>query len=95
MADSFLLELKCTLRRRMCSITVPEKFRDDLKPQLAELTSLLQRTVEYGESNSLLVVGMKGSGKSALVQKALKNISLTKKHFLVVQLNGLLQTDDR
>ena len=95
MEGEFLFNLKNTLRKRLSGVLLPKEIRDDLKPQQNELTSLLRRTVEYGESNSVLVVGMKGSGKSLLVKRCLNDLCGIGKQYLVVQLNGFLQTDDR
>ncbi|XP_055919525.1 origin recognition complex subunit 4 [Eupeodes corollae] len=59
---------------------------------------LLERTAEVGESNSLLLIGPRGSGKTTLVNSVLYSL-LPKKDFqkntLIVQLNGLVHTDDR
>ena len=93
--EDFICDIKNTLRQRLSGRLLPDEIRADLKPQLIELTSLLRRTVEYGESNSILVVGMKGSGKSMLVRKCLNDLSGIGKQCLVVELNGFLLTDDR
>ncbi|PGH17838.1 hypothetical protein AJ80_04661 [Polytolypa hystricis UAMH7299] len=57
---------------------------------------LVEQTVIVGEGNSLLLLGSRGSGKTAVVETAIS--SLTKDHgddFHVVRLNGFLHTDDR
>ena len=62
------------------------------------LLDLIKRTADKGESNSLLVLGPHGVGKTALVRHT---IALAAKspgwleNVVVVQLNGLLQTDDK
>ena len=62
------------------------------------LLDLVKRTADKGESNSLLVLGPHGVGKTALVRHT---IALAAKspgwleNVVVVQLNGLLQTDDK
>ena len=93
--EEFIFNVKNTLRKRLYGKSLPNQCRDDLKPQVDQLATLLRRTVEYGESNSVLVVGMKGSGKSMMVRKCLEELSVTHKQYLVVRLNGFLQTDDR
>jgi origin recognition complex subunit 4 len=65
---------------------------------LAYLLEMLQRTVDKGESNSLLVLGPRGVGKSALVQEVLVQARRSKtwqENVVLVQLSGLVQTDDR
>lgn len=66
---------------------------------VAFLLDLVRRTVEKGESNSLLVLGPHGVGKTALVRRALSlaaaQVSGWMENVVVVQLNGLLQIDDR
>ncbi|NXY81788.1 ORC4 protein, partial [Alcedo cyanopectus] len=69
------------------------------------LLELLRRTVAHGESNSALIIGARGSGKSALLNHVLKELKVTKQvreNLLEVHLNGknhflpgLLQTDDK
>ena len=56
-------------------------------------TALIDKTLSCGESNSLLVLGPRGSGKSALVSSVLSDVSLS--DCLLVSLHGLVQTDDR
>lgn len=91
----FLFPTKHLLRRRLSGHSLPEQCRADMQQQQIELSALLRRTVDYGESNSVLIVGMKGSGKSTLIRKCLLDINVSNKQFLVVNLNGFLQTDDR
>ena len=65
---------------------------------LTFLRDLLRRTADKGESNSLLVLGPHGVGKTALVRQALTLASRDpgwQANVVVVELNGLLQTDDR
>ncbi|KIX02376.1 uncharacterized protein Z518_08317 [Rhinocladiella mackenziei CBS 650.93] len=67
-----------------------------LQSQYTTLRSLLTATIAAGESNSLLLLGSRGSGKSALISHALAD--LAKSHaddFHVVRLNGFFQTDDK
>jgi origin recognition complex subunit 4 len=66
---------------------------------VAFLLDLVRRTADKGESNSLLVLGPHGVGKTALVRRVLAlardEIPAWDENVVVVQLNGLLQTDDR
>ncbi|KPI44022.1 Origin recognition complex subunit 4 [Cyphellophora attinorum] len=67
-----------------------------LSTQQSTLTNLLRSTIASGESNSLLMLGPRGSGKTLLLEHVLKE--LEEEHsslFHVVRLNGFFQTDDR
>ncbi|KAJ5105593.1 hypothetical protein NUU61_002940 [Penicillium alfredii] len=57
---------------------------------------LVEQTVTSGEGNSMLLLGSRGCGKSAIVETIIS--SLAREHgndFHVVRLNGFLHTDDR
>ncbi|GBF59783.1 origin recognition complex subunit 4, partial [Trichophyton mentagrophytes] len=57
---------------------------------------LLEQTVVAGEGNSLLLLGARGSGKTAVVNTALAALSKTNgDDFHIVRLNGFLHTDDK
>ncbi|XP_053554253.1 origin recognition complex subunit 4 isoform X1 [Bombina bombina] len=69
-----------------------------MESQQKHLVELLKRTVIHGESNSALLIGPRGSGKSMLLNDALKEIleiKQFKENSLKVHLNGLLQTNDK
>ncbi|KAI7829361.1 origin recognition complex subunit 4 C-terminus-domain-containing protein [Gamsiella multidivaricata] len=74
----------------------------------------MRRTIEMGESNSCLILGPRGTGKTMLVRQALQEIEKQfridinrttdhnmdmdvdgRKEFMVIHLNGMVQTDDR
>jgi origin recognition complex subunit 4 len=68
----------------------------NLDEEYAKVHSLLLNTVVAGEGNSMLLIGARGSGKSALVEKALRELG--NKHageYHVVRLSGFFQTDDK
>jgi len=49
-----------------------------------------------GEGNSMILIGPRGSGKTALVENSIQ--SLREEHgkdFLVVRLSGYIQTDEK
>ncbi|KAF2877390.1 origin recognition complex subunit 4 C-terminus-domain-containing protein [Massariosphaeria phaeospora] len=57
---------------------------------------LVEHTITAGEGNSMLVIGARGSGKTALVNKVLSEISKdNREDYLVVRLNGFIHTDDK
>uniref|UniRef100_A0A182JRQ1 Origin recognition complex subunit 4 n=1 Tax=Anopheles christyi TaxID=43041 RepID=A0A182JRQ1_9DIPT len=63
-----------------------------------QIYDLLKRTAEHGESNSALLLGPRGIGKTTLVTSVLVEL-LSKETFhrnsLIVYLNGLIHIDDR
>ncbi|XP_015264806.1 PREDICTED: origin recognition complex subunit 4 [Gekko japonicus] len=66
--------------------------------QYKHLAELLKRTAVHGESNSALIIGPRGSGKTQLmchVLKKLMEVKQVRENFLQVHLNGLLQTNDK
>ncbi|CAO3659750.1 unnamed protein product [Umbelopsis vinacea] len=80
---------------RISEPSLPDKL-ENLSSQYEKLLHLLEQTVKTGESNSCLLIGNRGSGKSTLVRKVIQ--SIRQEHmdnFLVVELNGLVQTDDK
>ncbi|EDW01611.1 origin recognition complex subunit 4 [Drosophila grimshawi] len=64
----------------------------------SNVRQLLRRTAEMGESNSLLLIGPRGAGKTTLINAVLTDL-LENKSFvdntLIVHLDGNLHTDDR
>ncbi|KAJ8317772.1 hypothetical protein KUTeg_004677 [Tegillarca granosa] len=72
------------LRQRLCQCSHPPK--------------LVKRTALTGESNSALIIGPRGSGKTMLLKNVVEELMEDKdikENLLQVHLNGLLQTDDR
>ncbi|NXX24778.1 ORC4 protein, partial [Nicator chloris] len=67
--------------------------------QHSHLLELLKRTTVHGESNSALIIGPRGSGKTAVLNKVLKDLremSQVKENLLENPfLSGLLQTNDK
>ncbi|XP_066255079.1 origin recognition complex subunit 4 [Euwallacea similis] len=63
-----------------------------------QVLDLLKKTVINGESNSMLLIGPRGAGKSTLVSSVLSELESLKnfhKDCIIVKLHGLLHTDDR
>ena len=57
---------------------------------------LLSQTVLAGEGNSMVIIGSRGTGKTALVETAISSLEEEHKDdFHVVRLNGFIHTDDK
>ncbi|ESP03213.1 hypothetical protein LOTGIDRAFT_171698, partial [Lottia gigantea] len=85
------------LRTKLAQFTLPDDLTG-LEKEKSKLYDLINRTASTGESNSVLVIGPRGAGKSSLIRKVLSELRQQKnfsKNLLQVHLNGLLQTDDR
>ncbi|KIW06127.1 uncharacterized protein PV09_03292 [Verruconis gallopava] len=68
----------------------------NLDAEYAKVYQLLHATVTTGESNSLLLIGARGSGKTSMINSVLNDLSRSQKeHFHTVRLNGFMQTDDK
>lgn len=68
----------------------------ELDSEYAKVASIIDQTVSAGESNSMLLIGARGCGKTALINQVLHEQA--KKHsddFHVVRLNGFVHTDDK
>ena len=72
-----------------------------LQDQYAKLYDLLDQTVSKGESNSCLLIGNRGVGKTMLVRRALEDLdkqynrTSETSNFCVIRLNGQTETTDR
>ncbi|XP_039568210.1 origin recognition complex subunit 4 isoform X2 [Passer montanus] len=85
------------LRERFCQHCAAGKLFG-LEQQYRHLLELLKRTTVHGESNSALIIGPRGSGKTALLNHVLKDLremEQVRENLLEVHLNGLLQTNDK
>ncbi|XP_038079372.1 origin recognition complex subunit 4-like isoform X1 [Patiria miniata] len=100
LGGSTIDRVQSILRRRVCRIEVPPKdiIEENLKEQRQHLVDLINRCAVRGESNSAIVTGPHGSGKTMLVSSVLREIESNpkvSKNLLIIRLNGLLQTDDK
>ena len=87
--------IKSYLFEKICGITEATPLRSDLESSYQDVYNIICRLSNLGESNSLLIIGSEGSGKSFILNKALSENLKAKHQFLLVKLNGFLQTDDR
>uniref|UniRef100_A0A671WM00 Origin recognition complex subunit 4 n=1 Tax=Sparus aurata TaxID=8175 RepID=A0A671WM00_SPAAU len=91
------VQVQDILRERFCRQQLPDRL-EGVEAQHKHLLELLKRTAVHGESNSVLIVGPRGAGKTMLLKCVLRDLLEEKeaqKNLLQVHLNGLLQTDDR
>ncbi|KAL5115183.1 origin recognition complex subunit 4 [Pleosporales sp. CAS-2024a] len=68
----------------------------NLDAEYRSVHQIIEQTVTAGEGNSMLLIGARGSGKTALVNKVLSEVA--KDHagqYHVVRLNGFVHTDDK
>lgn len=82
------------LLARLNGAALPSQLHN-LDQEYDTLYKLLKQTVSSGESNSCLLIGNRGTGKSALVRTVLKDLEKLKNEFCIVKLNGLTETNDR
>ncbi|KAF4552903.1 Origin recognition complex subunit 4-like protein [Elsinoe fawcettii] len=67
-----------------------------LDAEYQKVASLIEQTVTAGESNSMVLIGARGSGKTALVDNIIREHQVKyADDFHVVRLNGFVHTDDK
>lgn len=67
-----------------------------LSSEYDKIASAVDQTIVAGESNSMLIIGARGTGKSAVLDSILHAQHLTNPDlFHVVRLNGFIHTDDK
>ncbi|KAI8377566.1 origin recognition complex subunit 4 C-terminus-domain-containing protein [Radiomyces spectabilis] len=87
------------LLARISERAIPPKLHG-LERQYDQLHHLLKQTVTLGESNSCLLIGNRGTGKTMLVRSVLDDLDKmynrdNNRSFVLVRLNGLTETSDR
>lgn len=89
---------KRVLRARLCDTSLRQhSLIGNYEQERQHLFELIKRMAVFGESNSALVIGQRGSGKTTLMKSVLaqlQNVSDVRKNLIQVHLNGLLQWDD-
>lgn len=72
---------------------LPSQHQDE---EWTKVHTLLEQTVAAGESNSMLIVGTRESGKSALLRSILQDLMQKYEDtFYLIRLNGFIHTDDK
>ncbi|XP_023218234.1 origin recognition complex subunit 4-like isoform X1 [Centruroides sculpturatus] len=85
------------LRKKLTFCSYTENLLG-LEEQEKILKDLINRSIKLGESNSVLLIGPRGSGKTATLEKVKKELfqlSELASNCLQVNLNGLIHTDDQ
>ncbi|KAI9478030.1 MAG: origin recognition complex subunit 4 C-terminus-domain-containing protein [Benjaminiella poitrasii] len=82
------------LLNRLNGIELPSRLYG-MDNEYNKLYKLLKQTVTAGESNSCLLIGNRGTGKTALVRTVLRDLQKVHQEFCIVRLNGLTETNDR
>ncbi|KAI5365864.1 Putative AAA+ ATPase domain, origin recognition complex subunit 4, orc1-like, AAA ATPase [Septoria linicola] len=83
------IALEKATRKRPISLT-------NLDDEYAKVATVIGQTITAGESNSMLVIGAQGSGKTALVDQIIRENNKTNADdFHVVRLSGFIHTDDK
>ncbi|KAK1820108.1 origin recognition complex subunit 4 [Friedmanniomyces endolithicus] len=68
----------------------------NLSDEYTKVSTLIAQTVTASESNSMLLIGARGSGKTALVNQILREQAIEHPDdFHVVRLSGFIHTDDK
>lgn len=84
------------LQSHLLSRLTSSNWLGDYPPEYLKIHQLLSQTVLAGEGNSMLLIGPRGTGKSALVEQAIRDLSRDHSTgFHIVRLNGFLHTDDK
>ena len=98
MPDPSPSELLTALSQKLLNVTPEKNEIFGQEKNVEYLLEMFNRTVEKGESNSLLVLGPRGVGKTALVNQALTKagtVNSWKDNVVVVELSGHIQLDDK
>ena len=89
------------LSRNLLSENVNSEMLEPLVQHLAmneleQLTSLINRSISNKQSDAVLISGLPGSGKTALVETALKRVesNLGNKQLVVIRLSSIHSTDE-
>ncbi|XP_076091500.1 origin recognition complex subunit 4-like [Mytilus galloprovincialis] len=80
------------------SQNAPSPSLHGYEKERGQLLDLVKRTASTGESNSVLVIGPRGSGKTMTLNSIYNELiedDNVRENLLQVKLNGLLQTDDK
>ncbi|XP_047136010.1 origin recognition complex subunit 4 isoform X1 [Hydra vulgaris] len=90
------LQVSNLLKKRLFKNENNFYLENFLTEQSIQLKAVLNQCINVGESNSVLVIGPRGSGKSKLVEKTLAELhNENVESFYYVYLSGIIHTDDK
>ncbi|KAJ3073539.1 origin recognition complex subunit 4 [Podochytrium sp. JEL0797] len=90
-ADYSIHQAYTAIQSRLCGTSLPVET-PGLEDSLEALTELAASSIVKGESNSVLLLGPRKSGKTTMIRKALAKFPSDK--FVTVWLDGFFQTSD-
>ncbi|TQS34769.1 hypothetical protein Golomagni_04836 [Golovinomyces magnicellulatus] len=102
---NFELHLKYQQRNILDKLTGKTPLRlKGLEDEFQKVNQVVQQTILAGEGNSMLIIGSRGTGKTAIISNVLPKLvdsvisDISDQHrdsFHVVRLNGFIHTDDK
>lgn len=92
-----------TIKARTLSILTGKSIPDPifLDTEKSRVYSLMENAIRFGEGNSCIIVGPRGTGKTLIVESALAelaekyNSAGSQNNFITIRLSGYAQTDDK
>ena len=67
-----------------------------LDDEYMKIANLIEQTIVSGESNSMMIIGARGSGKTAVIDHIIQKQSVRQREdFHTVRLSGFIHTDDK
>lgn len=88
--DNIVLCRQYLKEQILTSVGSDNRFQEEYD----QLVNVLRKTIVFGESDSVLLIGPRGSGKTTLLQHALDIFKDCAQNMIVIKLNGLIHTDD-
>lgn len=84
------------LKKRLLATDSSFMLDGHLVDQLSELSEMLRQCVLHGESNSAILIGPQGSGKTKLINAAISSLDKESDGtYFCVNLSGIVHTDDK
>jgi len=94
-SDTCPIEARTLLQQRLYQPNSQHFIEDFMSSQQAQLKSVVEQCVTVGESNSVLVIGPRGSGKTVLVEQVMRCMGDSYcDNYIPVYLSGHIHTTD-
>lgn len=88
--EAQLASCRSALRYRLKTEHLPHTDANDTESSVAQVELLFERTVQFGENQSGLLLGSVGSATRAIVLQAMRNLRYKHRAFTHVYLNGTI-----